>query len=161
MSSAGSPESRIRWLWLALLAGACAVIFAVTVGAQTVGLLAAIVSPPEPPVPGEAVLVTYASEAHGFDRWEFQVSTGPCDVIAFYVAQGGQCAVRHGWCDGDDPGLLEIGVARCIGDVSFSSFALRWRADVAVGSDRDTTRLTLEREVSWMGALPPETVVPP
>jgi len=163
MSSAGSPEPRVRWRWLllALAFGVCGLLFAATVGAQAVGVLAAIAAPPEPPVPGGAALTAHSSAAHGVDVWEYSMDLAPCDTVTFYQAQGGNCAVRAGWCDGDDPGVLEIDVARCVGDAAFSAFALRWRAEIAAGAQPNTTWLTLEREVSWMGGLPPETVTPP
>ncbi len=161
MSSAGSPEPRPRWLLPALALSVCGLIFAATAGAQAVGVLAAIVAPPTPPVPEGAALTAHTSAAHGVDLWEYDVSLKPCAVVAFYQAQGGSCAVRAGWCDGDDPGVLEINVARCVGDAAFSAFALRWRAEIAAGSAPAATRLTLDREVSWMGGLPPETAAPP
>lgn len=162
MSSAGSPKPRARWLLLALAFGVCGLLFAATVGAQAVGVLAAIVAPPEPSVPDGAALTAHSSAAHGVDAWEYSVNLAPCETVAFYQAhQGGSCAVRTGWCDGDDPGVLEIEVARCVGDAAFSAFALRWRAGIAAGAQPGTTWLTLEREVSWMGGLPPETVTPP
>jgi hypothetical protein len=161
MSSAGSPRPRAGWLWLALLLGGCGVVFAATIGAQAVGTLGAIVGPPGPPVPDTAVQVSHSSTAHGIDTWEYTADIDPCAAVAFYQGQGGSCALREGWCAGDERGLLEISVARCVGDTAFSAFALRWRAEIAAGPQPATTRLTLEREVSWMGALPPETPATP
>ncbi len=161
MSSAGSPEQPVSHLWLLALAfGVCGLVCAATVGLQAAAILMAIVFPPEPPVPEGAVLVAHTNAAHGVDTWRYRINLPPCDMVAFFKEKGGRCVVRDGWCGGADPGLVNIGVAQCSGDIAFSVFAQRWQARISIGSDQNVTDLTLSREISWMGALPPGTMPP-
>lgn len=161
MNSAGSRDRPTRWLWmLALGLGASGLVCAAAVVLPAAVMLAAIVFPPDPPVPQGAVLVSHTSAAHGVDTWHYRINRSPCDTVAFFEERGGTCIVRAGWCTGGDPGLLELSVAHCSGDVTFSSFTQRWLARISVGAAGDVTDLTLSREVSWLGALPPATLPP-
>lgn len=160
--NAGSPnnpeESKSGVPWLALLFGLAALVFIAVTGPRLVGILFAIISPPEPPVPEGVRLLGYSRQAWGTDIWDFDTQADLCDVTAFYVEQGGVCPILPPRCAPEsETGQSADFVAVCTGDMEFSIFALRWRFEVPLRSaPGPRVRFSLGREIFWTGDLPPQ-----
>lgn len=147
-----------------LLIGVFALLCAIVIGTQVIGVLYAIFFPPAAPLPASAELISHASEALGVDDWLYRSNQPVCEVVQFYVDSGGDCRVVPGWCGTQsESGVTDPGantpnqnVARCSADVKFSIFALRWQAVIATGSNpTNASQFRLNREIFWTGAAPP------
>ena len=143
--------------------GIAALVFALFVGTQVLGVLVAILLPPAPPVPANLTEATHSSAAYGVDEWLYESTVPACDVLAFYQTQPDTvCSVAPLWCgDSSDQTLSGAAVpgqhvARCQGITRFSLFAMRWQAVI---STADTpgyqTEFRLAREIFWTGDVPP------
>jgi hypothetical protein len=163
MSNTGNPDppaARIPWLVLILVV--LALILALYIGTQVIGVLFGIASPPEPPLPGGAQEISHSSREHGLDDWVYASHQNACEVVDFLRESGGVCEVDPVWCfDGGNltprPGSGKQRVASCSADTKFSIFAMRWQAIITAGYSADgQTRLEISREISWSGSLPPE-----
>ncbi len=162
MTSAGSPdESSRKFPWLLVLLGVILVL-ALVIGTQVIGVLVAILSPPEPPLPTGAQQLSHVSVEHGIDEWVYGSDMNACEVVSFYYENDGICVVEPVWCFDDQKLAPRAGggwqpVATCSADMTFSIFAMRWRAIISAGhADGGQTHVELSREISWSGALPPE-----
>jgi len=165
MTSAGSPDEAgsagRRFPWLLILL-AVVLVLALVIGTQIVGVLVAIVAPPEPPVPAGAKQLSYASQEQSIDEWVYASTANACEIVNFYRENGGICIVDPVWCFDDQNVSPRAGtgwqpVATCSADVTFSIFAMRWRAKISGGhDDSGQTEVQLSREISWSGGLPPE-----
>jgi hypothetical protein len=158
--NAGSPNDSEQPTgdipWLALLMGLIAVIFVALIGPRLVGILFAIMAPPEPPVPGSVRLLGYSREVYGTDTWRYDTQADVCELVTFYLEQGGVCPVMPPRCAPDsssDPS--EEYIAMCSGDRDFSIFAMRWRFTVPLRTAPARLQFELAREIFWTGDLPP------
>lgn len=170
MSKAGDPnnqhenesapaKSRLKGA-LTLIAVAVALVTAFFVGVQVISVLSAILFPPTPPVVANATLISTTNHDYGVDDWVYETEVDACDVAAFYLEMGGVCRFPPATCGEITFEIPQYNqhVARCIGDVEFSIFAMRWRALISTG-DRNgsATVFRISREIYWTGAIPPST----
>ena len=141
----------------ALILGIAGLLLAVYIGSQVLGILVAILFPPDPPLAGGAALVSHTSSEHGLDDWVYTIAQNPCDVLVFYQEVGAECDVVPASCA--EAGTRQFSpnqsLARCSGVMSFSIFAMRWDAGISSGQQSDQTDLHLSREIFWTGAVPP------
>jgi hypothetical protein len=157
-----TPESEdtiiIRRPRLLLVLGAVALVLAVYIGAQVIGVLYGIIFPPPPPVPSNVTELTHTNEAHGVDDWLYGVDVPGCAVVKFYVDNGATCVIAPTMCNSQDtpsPNTPGQHVATCTGQSKFSIFAMKWEATIAEGyTTQGQTHFRLLREVYWTGAVP-------
>jgi hypothetical protein len=119
--------------------------------------------PPLPPLPPDITLIEHIPRDHGVDQWLYRSAEAACSVVVFYQSEGGICSLWSLDCAGvennaavpfdeDTPNLM----GRCIGDESFSIFALRWDVKITADAASDVrTQFWISREVSWGGEVPP------
>ncbi|MFQ3565628.1 MAG: hypothetical protein SNJ59_01400 [Aggregatilineales bacterium] len=141
---------------------AVAVMLALYIGGQVVGVLYGIVLPPTPPLPHGSRLISHESTAYGVDYWRYHNPTDACEVLAFYQTNGGRCVVAPMQCASQTATTYTIPdelVARCYGEVWFSVFAMQWMTIISRTQDADLlSRIDLEREVFWIGGPRPEDI---
>jgi hypothetical protein len=163
MTRTGNPDDarpRRPWLWLIL--ATVTVILALVIGTQVIGVLVAIISPPEPPLPADTQQVSHENQEYGQDKWVYSSAVNPCEIVKFYRENGGICDVDPVWCFDEQnlappPGSGWQPVATCSADSTFSIFAMRWHAKISAGHEESgPTHIELSREISWSGGLPPE-----
>ncbi len=146
-----------------IVMGLIAIVFAIVIGSQVIGVLYAIFFPPAAPIPEQVTLVSHTGGDYGVDDWLFSSNQTPCEVLRFYQTKAAECRVAPVWCDTSTSATPPEGsktssqnVARCIGTQIFSIFALRWETVIATGSTPDQiTQFRLNREIFWTGAVPP------
>jgi hypothetical protein len=139
-------------LWLGVLG--VAILFALIIGGQVLGVLLAIVFPPRPPLIENATQTNYSQTHYGVDEWVYRVDTLACEVASYYNAQTTGCFIDSR-CQGEQLLTTNARVADCRGEMMFSQFAMRWVAIVAVDAYNPlTSTLTLQREIFWTGQLP-------
>ena len=147
-----------------IILGLIAIVFAVVIGSQVIGVLYAIFFPPTAPVPDQVTLVSHDSKDYGTDDWLYTSNKlSACDVVHFYESKDSQCRIAPTWCTDENSiqspaGSSSIGqnVARCVATQNFSIFALRWEVVIATGStSAETSQFRLNREIFWTGAVPP------
>ncbi len=161
-ANAGSPNEPEQPAggipWLALLLGLIALIFIALTGPRLVGILFAMMAPPEPPVPENVRLLSYNRQSYGIDTWEYDTEADVCQVITFYREQGAVCPVMPPRCAPDsNPEQSVDHIAICNGDVEFSIFAMRWRFSVPLRTvPGPRLRFEVAREIYWTGDLPPQ-----
>jgi hypothetical protein len=181
MTSTGNPDPTadsprdIVVSWRVLIIGAVAVILAIVIGTQVVGVLYSILFPPGPPLPNGVKLISHQNIDYGVDEWVYGTDEDACKVVAFYQNAGGQCSVAPTWC-GRSQGLNSQGgvptigqsVAQCNGQSQFSIFALSWKTFIGSGyPSGGQTQFRIRREVFWTGTVPvqltalPEVTVTP
>jgi hypothetical protein len=137
-----------------MAASALTLLIAALIGPRLAGVLIAVLAPPEPPVPEAVTLLSHKNLAYGVDDWVYETTQDACQLVTFFEAEGAQCPVRPPSCGGS---VDDDFIARCFADVAFSSFVMRWRFELPLRSvGGGALRFTLGREVSWLGALPPE-----
>ncbi|MBI1279489.1 MAG: hypothetical protein GC179_15270 [Anaerolineaceae bacterium] len=143
--------------------GLVAIVFAIVIGSQVIGVLYAIFFPPAAPIPDQATLISHTSKDYGADDWFYSSNQTPCEVVHFFQTQQAECRVAPVWCDNSASSTPPEGsktrgqnVARCVGTQNFSIFALRWEAIIATGATaNEVTQFRLNREIFWTGAVPP------
>jgi hypothetical protein len=150
--------------WRIIVVGIVALLLAVFIGTQVLGVLYVIVFPPVPPLPGDVTLVSHANTDYGVDTWLYDSRQKPCDVLTYYMNSGGECRLTPSECGdtkdkslvADDPSAAGQNIARCVGVSNVSIFAMRWMAIIATGPSSDLpTEFRIEREVYWTGEVPP------
>jgi len=167
MNNAGNPDSpetptpnnRLRPL-LTLGALGLAIAAAFVIGVQFISILYAILFPPLPPLIEGATLVSSTQHDYGVDDWVYTVDQEACSVAEYYIEQGGSCDITPMLCGEISIDIPRINqhIARCIGDVRFSIFAMRWRTLISTGDlGEPQTIFRLSREVFWTGEIPPAT----
>ncbi|MEO8610323.1 MAG: hypothetical protein ABI690_20675 [Chloroflexota bacterium] len=147
-----------------ILLGVIALLLAVFIGTQVLGVLYVIVFPPAPPLPGDLTLMSHTNTDYGVDDWLYDSRQKPCDIVTYYTNSGGQCRLALFQCgntqanstsENDQP-LPGDNVARCVGESKISIFAMRWQANIATGPSADVpTEFRISREIYWTGAAPP------
>jgi len=145
-----------------LILGAVAVLLAVVIGSQVIGVLYAIFFPPVTPLPEQVTLVSHTSADYGVDDWLYSSTDPACDIVRFYQDNGAQCRVAPLYCTGEGQASVVVpnertqNVGRCEVTQTFSIFALRYEVIVATGSNSDqASQFRLNREIYWTGAVPP------
>jgi hypothetical protein len=147
-----------------IVLGLIAIVFAVVIGSQVIGVLYAIFFPPATPVPDQVTLVSHSSKDYGTDDWLYTSNKlSACDVVHFYESKDSQCRIAPTWCTDENSiqtpaGSSSVGqnVARCVATQNFSIFALRWEVVIATGTtSNETSQFRLNREIFWTGAVPP------
>lgn len=165
MNSTGNPKpadetpqaKRRGWGGIAL--AAILIVIAVLVGVQILGVLYGLLFPPLPPVPDSFTLLQSTSTSYGVDDWLYASSEDACRIARDYERAGATCVIAPGVCDS---GFLQLdepragsNIARCSGELHWSIFAQRYFANIAGGySDDQPTRIRVEREIFWTGAIP-------
>jgi len=159
MSSSGSPNAAPRRPIALFIVLIFAFGLALILGFNVLRVLYGVIAPPLPPLPGGMTEVSHESEAYGADVWSYTTTANPCEVLAFYEAQGGTCVTSPLECTGSlypnlDTPSSQVG--RCHGSVEFSIFHMQWWSEVVRNREStDTpTILNLEREVFWIGTGP-------
>jgi hypothetical protein len=162
--SPNSPEDALRDIvitWRLLIIGAIAIILALVIGTQVIGVLYSILFPMGPPLPTDTKLLSHKNIDYGVDEWVYGTDEDACKIVAFYQNAGGQCRISPTWCGESQTdassGVPTIGenVARCQGQSTFSIFALSWDAIIGTGYPSDgKTQFRLRREVFWTGQVP-------
>src|SRR5689334_19588636 len=84
--------------WRIIVLGAVAIILAVIIGTQVLGVLYVIVFPPAPPLPGDVTLMSHTSTDYGVDEWLYDSHQRVCDVLTYYVNSGGECRIAPFEC---------------------------------------------------------------
>jgi len=135
-----------------LLISVVAVIFALFIGTQVIGVLYAIVYPAQPPLFSDSRELRHTSDSYGVDEWLYATDEDACEVLSFYQAEAETCRVSPNDCSS---GLPNQNVARCTGEKSFSIFAMKWEVNISTG-DRtsEKTIFSLSREIFWTGSIP-------
>ena len=150
--------------WKIIILGIVALVLAVVIATQVLGVLYVILFPPQPPLPADVSLVRHTNTDYGVDEWLYNSSQSACTVMKFYVEKNGQCRIAPLQCEGDNPtydktlpgvSAFSQNVARCTGETKVSIFAMRWEVDIATGPSPDVpTQFSLTREVFWTGQVP-------
>ncbi len=152
------PQRRLPWGYL--IFGMLGVALAIYVLTQVLGVLYGIVFPPMPPLPDvDLIELRHESDVYGVDEWLYGTQADACRVLRYYQSQGATCTYNQDVCDQIDasPEVAGQNVGRCVGEVEFSIFAMRWEANIAGGYVQDSpTQFSLKREVFWTGSIPPE-----
>jgi hypothetical protein len=150
--------------WKMIILGIVALVLALVIATQVLGVLYVIIFPPAPPLPGDVTLVSHTNVDYGVDEWLYLSHQKSCDVLVFYTANGGICRIAPLQCEDNstkDPAITGGNttgqhVSRCIGETTASIFAMRWQVIIATGPDAETpTQFRLIREVFWSGQIPP------
>ncbi|PJF40630.1 MAG: hypothetical protein D6737_03245 [Chloroflexi bacterium] len=153
-----ADDSEQGFPWLLLLIGIAGIALGIFIATQVIGILFAIISPPDAPLPANITLVQHDNQSYGVDEWTYDSADSPCDVLEFYQEAGGICRVPPTWCVRDENGVLsidDVGVpltATCTGSQEFSIFAMRWRSSISASSIDGPTSLQVFREVLWGGS---------
>jgi hypothetical protein len=138
----------VPW-WLIVLA-LVALVAALVIGGRVVWVLSGLIFPPDPPKPPGVALIHHTSTMHGSDEWQYHLALDACATAAFYVEHGGTCEMQPGHCLGDATGKAaqrSALAAVCTGETTFSTFVMRWDAEVY--AYEDYTRIMLSREIPW------------
>jgi hypothetical protein len=160
-----APEDEGRGVpWKVIVLGLIALVLAVVIGTQVIGVLFVILFPPAPPLPANVTLVSHTNTDYGVDEWLYTSSQNVCDVLIFYMENGGQCRIAPLQCGDnrtDDESLTGADssgqhIARCVSETTASIFAMRWQVVIATGSTPDVwAQFRLQREIFWSGQVPP------
>jgi len=138
----------VPW-WLVALA-LVVLVAALVIGGRVVWVLSGLIFPPDPPKPPGVALIHHTSAMHGADEWQYHLALDACATAAFYTEHGGTCAMQPGHCTGDDndkSAQRSALAAVCTGETMFSTFVMRWNAEVY--AYEDYTRIMLSREIPW------------
>jgi hypothetical protein len=161
----GAPKQYVSLR--ALILSVLTVLLALFVATQVIGVLYAIIFPPDGPVlPENILLISHEAESPGVDYWIYGTEQNSCDVMDFFRAQeGATCRFVPYVCGGPDGRSFAQStpaqqVGDCTGTMDFSIFSLRWHVNVSAHHYTDgTTHFSVLREVRWFGA-PSPTITP-
>ncbi len=147
----------------AFVLSAFAFALAIFVATQVIGVLYAILFPPDGPVlPLNVTELSHRTEAPGVDYWTYGTDQNACEVMRFFASQGGICQTVPLMCGGpNDTSLAESTPAQqvgsCTGELPLSIFTLRWEVRVsAYHPTGGSTHFSVLREVLWLGTYPVE-----
>ncbi len=157
-------RGRLPLLLLPLLV--IALLMAVFIGTNVLGVLFGVVAPPLPPLPAGMTQIDHTSPAYGVDTWKYLSSADSsgvptidaCSAVQYIQSNDGVCQLAPLQCgeyrETDDSFSADNSVvARCSGQVAFSIFNMQWWALVMRTPDAQT-QLELHREVYWIGTGP-------
>jgi len=147
----GTPRTRRSTVLLIVLA--LAVLLALYIGSNVLGVLYGMVAPPLPPALSDLTQISYENAAYGVDSWLYSTPRAACDVAADY-ARLGVCQLAPLQC-GDlrevpNPDITRQVAALCSGEQAFSIFTMQWSARIFSKLD-ETTEIEMAREVFWIG----------
>jgi len=168
MNKSGSPSPSAeqpaqvapkRGGWGMILAALVLLVIGFALVTRFVPVLYAIFFPPSPPRPDNTLELSRESTSYGSDILLYSSPDDACGMARYYEAQGASCRIAPRACT---TGFVQLQqprpgsqIARCVADVSFSIFTMRYRAEIAAGYEVQTeglpTRLRLEREIFWSG----------
>jgi hypothetical protein len=158
-TAAARPVSLRVLLWSILT-----LILALFVATQVIGVLYAIIFPPNgPALPLGITQLSHRNDSPGVDYWEYGTEQNACELLSFFAAQGGTCQNAPFTCGGTDGVVMANSspaqqVGRCTGEMDFSIFTLRWRVGISTFHyTGGTTHFSLMREVYWLGQRPIES----
>lgn len=161
MNNTGNPEAEpsARRSWGAIALAAILVAIAAIIAVQVLGVLYAVLFPPAPPVLEGFTVSTHTSPSYGVDDWLYGSPDDACRVARFYQSVGAQCTIAPQTCESgmftSEAPRPGTSVARCVGDIEWSIFSQRYYVNIAGGYEESMpTRIRLEREIFWTGALP-------
>ncbi|MDZ4671218.1 MAG: hypothetical protein SH821_10135 [Phototrophicales bacterium] len=149
-------------LWLVMILGigvvACA-IFSIPI----FGSLYGIVFPPAPPLPDFSSQTEKTVIDHGVEETRYTSSLNPCQVVQFYINEGGVCEVLWDVCIGDqfttrNRSFIPFGM--CTGTTSAGAFGIRWTVDIDLLYPPDQTVFVVSHEVLWGGMPRPTSTIP-
>ena len=161
MNSTGSPEAAAprRRGWGGIVIAAILVVLAVIIAVQVLGVLYGVLFPPAPPTLDGFTVSSHTSPSYGVDDWLYGSPDDACRVARYYQSMGAECTIAPQTCESgafeSESPRAGINVARCVGDIHWSIFAQRYHVNIAGGYEETMpTRIRLEREIFWTGALP-------
>ena len=133
-------------------------VLALYIGTNVLGVLFAVIAPPNPPLPPDMTQIEHTSAAYGVDDWKYTSPTDACEVVKYIESSDGECQLMPLQCSDaqattGDFIVNDTLVARCGGKVAFSIFNMQWWAHVTRNSATET-QLELHREVYWIGTGP-------
>ncbi len=143
-------------LWLALVGGVAALVFAVVVIGQIASPLAGLLAPAEPPFFQPATLLEHRRIDNGVDEWLYATDAPGCEVYAWYQERAEFCRPSPGvTCVAGDSGRVgdaEYSIGYCQGSEPFGSFAADWEIYISDGYNEGDmrTRFLIAREVDWL-----------
>jgi hypothetical protein len=163
MKQTQPPQKRNGWI--SIITAALVLIVGVLLVSRFVPVLYAVLFPPSPPRPENTTELSRDSTAYGVDTILYSTPDDACRLARYYQSQGATCRIAPTVCN---TGFVQLDqprpgsqIARCVSDVPFSIFTMRYRAEIVAGYEAQTpdfpTRLRLEREIFWSGkpgALP-------
>lgn len=141
---------------IALVVAGLVLLLGILIGPRAIGVLYALASPPDAPVPDGLNRVSLTSESHGVDAWVYNSNTvNACVIVRFYQDAGGDCIIEPGWCgpnDSNSTALYTQPVATCTGVSEFSIFQMRWQAEIAAGDrGQPYSQVDISRSIFWTG----------
>ncbi len=156
VDGANIDEEVSRWQTLPfLIVIAVALGVAAVLGFQLMGILYAMLFPPNVTLPPDVTELEHENFTYGADRWVYGTSMNGCMLVEYFQSNGAICEVASGFCGGVDtevnsPNIQEL--ATCSGDETFSIFGMRWQATISAHySSEPITRFELTRDVLWFG----------
>ncbi|MEP7291202.1 MAG: hypothetical protein ABI835_05435 [Chloroflexota bacterium] len=160
-ATAESPQEpggrRISLLALVLLIAV--VGLAAYIGANVLGVLFAVISPPMPPMPLNLTETRHENVAYGVDHWRYTSTENACTLVKYLEENGGECEYAPMQCIEPPEQSTSVAMAtegivgRCGGRIDFSIFTMTWFGLVIRESETEV-QLQLDREVYWMGTGP-------
>ncbi len=166
MNNTGNPDpnpvppaqsTAKRGGWVTIIVASLLLVIGFALVSRFVPVLYAVFFPPSPPRPNTTQEVSRETTSYGTDTILYSSPDDGCALARYYEAQGASCRIAPEVCTSGFVQLTQpragSQVARCIADVPFSIFTMRYRAEIAAGYERQTeglpTRLRLEREIFW------------
>ncbi len=156
MTPPSAPQPTIRRddggvpLWLPLLASVIALGVAVLVAVRICPTLSALVSPPDPVLPADAVLQSRESKGTE-DSWLYSTHVNSCEVARFYEKAFGACVYDpSSGCESGKPIRIpgqSNHIAQCGGSQSIAQYHIQWNVVISVESN-DQTLFRVYREVN-------------
>ncbi len=138
-------------MWLPLAALIIAVLVAAVIVARIGGTLSALVSPPQPVLPPDAMLQSQGSDTVG-NWWLYQTDVAGCKVAKLYKDSLGDCSYSPmSGCNPDGSGGPQFDVAggqeiaECAGRQTVGSYSVMWRVNISVSTDPKTQTQTVFR----------------
>jgi hypothetical protein len=153
MSAGDAPETPKKFRgvpWAAVILGALALLLALVVGREAVGVLFGVVNPPLPPLPAGLREISHRNEAYGVDTWRYVSADEACAVVETFSAEGAACFLNVLPCDARMSQSRNVSVARCQGVLEFSIFRMVWSALIfATGSEAKSSEVEVRRQIQW------------
>lgn len=121
-----------------------------------------IVFPPTAPLPNEFVQTEKTVTDHGVEKASYTTTQNPCQVVQFYISEGGGCEVLWDICNGDQfmgKNRSYIPFAHCEGISPAGAFAVQWEVDIESLYPPQQTTFDVAHEVLW-GGMPLPTSTP-
>lgn len=154
-AEAESTEKNSGRSWGLILVGVGLLLFAVFIGTRVIGVFYGILVQPDVPLPAGLTEVSHNGIAYGVDEWIYSSNDSVLTLATAYEELGATCT--------QDAQVRSFGpFARCYGSIDFSSFTMRWHADLLIntpGSEQTTVRIF--REVYWLGEGPEPGIIDP